>query len=167
MGRLPRVERAIPHEPVSDALSVGDADKCSSGSERPLVQVHRAVTRRTSPLRVSSRYRPCRRSAHCMEATTMPNTTLYAFRSHLFKVIAMADRPLQSVASQYIGTWKTLAISSDSPHVLPTYGGESSSWTLPYGLFPHTLLGLNLLDNLVRAFVSPSVSVSEIACNRL
>ncbi|KAI0727370.1 hypothetical protein C8Q72DRAFT_463133 [Fomitopsis betulina] len=54
-----------------------------------------------------------------------------------------------SIAVQYIGTWKTLAISSDSSHVLSTYGDDSTSWTLPYSLFPHSLLSFDLLEDSV------------------
>ncbi|KZT68279.1 hypothetical protein DAEQUDRAFT_337808 [Daedalea quercina L-15889] len=54
-----------------------------------------------------------------------------------------------SVASQYIGSWKALAMSSDSSHILPTYGDSSSDWSLSYNIYAHTLLDLHLLDDTI------------------
>ncbi|TFY64799.1 hypothetical protein EVJ58_g2384 [Rhodofomes roseus] len=54
-----------------------------------------------------------------------------------------------SVASQYSETWKSLAMTSDSEHVVPTYGDSSSAWSLAYNLYAHTLLGFDLLDQAV------------------
>ncbi|KZT68281.1 hypothetical protein DAEQUDRAFT_338010 [Daedalea quercina L-15889] len=52
-------------------------------------------------------------------------------------------------ASSYMSIWETHALSSgDNPSVLTTLGGEQddSEWSLPYNLYPQTLLGFNLLN---------------------
>ncbi|TCD67398.1 hypothetical protein EIP91_012433 [Steccherinum ochraceum] len=43
--------------------------------------------------------------------------------------------------------WKSSAISSDGTHILETYGGNQSSWSLPYNLYADKLLQTNLVDN--------------------
>ncbi|KAH9913165.1 uncharacterized protein B0H18DRAFT_1126524 [Fomitopsis serialis] len=54
-----------------------------------------------------------------------------------------------SVATQYTETWRTLAMPSDSTHIIPTYGDASSAWSLSYNMYAHTLLSLNLLDEKI------------------
>lgn len=50
-----------------------------------------------------------------------------------------------SIAQNYVGVWKSSALQLS--HMVSRFGDLASSWTLPYELFAHNMLGMNLIDN--------------------
>ncbi|KZT68278.1 hypothetical protein DAEQUDRAFT_812241 [Daedalea quercina L-15889] len=79
----------------------------------------------------------------------------------IFALQAMADisrlvgtdndtRYYNSTASSYISTWKSLALSSsDDPMMLTTLNGSQDTWSLPYNLYPQTMLGFSLVEQVL------------------
>lgn len=66
-------------------------------------------------------------------------------------------------ASSLVGTWQSLAISSDQNHLLGKYGDEQS-WALLYNLYYDKNLGLNVVDQSVRGL--PKALVDDIQALR-
>ena len=53
----------------------------------------------------------------------------------------------QNVSSSYATTWQSLALSSDHQHILLSYEGDSSSWSMLYNLYADKLLSTGVISD--------------------
>ena len=59
---------------------------------------------------------------------------------------------LETTATNYAKTWKSLALPSNAQQILSSYGAPTDSYALPYNLFADKWLGTEIIDSAVSIF---------------
>jgi len=139
VGRLSCLQCVVSCKSVSGHIFCdgGSAHRTTSVSDSPWIQRAQPATR---PILLSKASSVSKSVSVCLRSCHKDDTNY--------------EPAVQSIATQYSETWKTLAMPSDSTHIVPTYGDATSAWSLSYNLYAHTLLSLNLLGEEIFAGVT-------------
>ncbi|KAI0759822.1 DUF1793-domain-containing protein [Trametes elegans] len=118
-----------------------------------LIDRHYNLTRRWADYLVNNTLTPFNQAS--ADGETFANMTNLAIKGIIgVKAMAEISRSLgqdfdaqqyDSHASALVGSWQSLALSSDQQHILGIYGNQAS-WALMYNLYADKLLGTNVVS---------------------